>query len=514
MATRNTVDTSLAGQTGTGKFVGDTAPTMSNATIGNININNNLITSTNANGNIQLNANGTGQVEVDDPGLETGGILVDGASFNTTFRVNDIGGIAPAQMILHKHSTSLEPILLSARSNSNTSAHATVTNGMSVMTIYGTGWLNSYYGTMASITFSADSTGTLADGSAPGRLQFNVTPNGALLPVTAMTINNNGVVTLANALPVGSGGTGLAATTANQLLYSSATNTIAGLASANSATLVTSSAGIPSFTASLTNGQVLIGSTGATPTPAALTAGTGISITNAAGSITIANTAPLSATLPTIQKFTSGSGTYTTPAGVKYIVIQMVGGGGGGSGSSSGAGGGGTGGTGGSSLFGTSLLTCTGGTGGNNASPAVGGAGGTATITLPAFGYSFTGQAGAGATASPLIGQNLVSGTGGSTPFSGGGTSVAAAGAVVAGKTAVTNTGSGGSGGAASAGAGAAFQGGGGGAAAYVNAFISSPSATYSYTVGAAGTAGTAGTAGAAGGAGAAGIIIVYEYYN
>ena len=271
-------------------------------------------------------------------------------------------------------------------------------------------------------------------------------------------------------LPVAQGGTGLVSTTINQLLYSSATNTIAGLATANSAIFTTNSSGVPSWTA-------------------------------------------YSAISPTIQQFTSGSGTYNTPAGVKYIAVQMVGGGGGGAGSSNNAGGG-TGGAGGSSLFGTSLLTCTGGAGGTNASPAVGGAGGSATITLPAFGYSFTGQAGSGAIASPLIAQNLVSGMGGSTPFLGGGATVAAAGLVVAGNAAVTNTGSGGSGGAAAAGAGAAFQGGGGGAAAYVNAFISSPSATYSYTVGAGGTAGIAGTAGSAGGAGAAGIIIVYEYYN
>lgn len=37
----------------------------------------------------------------------------------------------------------------------------------------------------------------------------------------------------------------------------------------------------------LTNGQVLIGSTGAQPVPSTITAGTGISITNAAGSITV-----------------------------------------------------------------------------------------------------------------------------------------------------------------------------------------------------------------------------------
>jgi len=252
MATNNAVNNGLTSQTGTGNFVGSTAPTMSNATVDNININGNTITSTNSNGNIQLNANGTGQVEVDDPGLETGGILIDGATFNTAFRVNDIGGIAPAQVILHKHSTSLEPILLSARSNSNTSAHATVTNGMPVMTIYGTGWLNSYYGTMASITFSADATGTLADGSAPGRLQFNVTPNGALLPVEAMRINNNGVVTLANALPVGSGGTGATSQTAYAVICGGTTSTGAyqSVASVGTAGQVLTSNGagaLPSF---------------------------------------------------------------------------------------------------------------------------------------------------------------------------------------------------------------------------------------------------------------------------
>lgn len=79
-------------------------------------------------------------------------------------------------------------------------------------------------------------------------------------------------------------------TTANQLLYSSATNTVSGLTSANSATLVTNASGVPAWTGSMTNGQVLIGSTGGTPTPATLTAGPGVSISNGAGSITISGT--------------------------------------------------------------------------------------------------------------------------------------------------------------------------------------------------------------------------------
>lgn len=48
-------------------------------------------------------------------------------------------------------------------------------------------------------------------------------------------------------LAVIEGGTGLASTTANQILYSSGTSTIAGLASANSGVLTTSAAGVPSI---------------------------------------------------------------------------------------------------------------------------------------------------------------------------------------------------------------------------------------------------------------------------
>lgn len=89
--------------------------------------------------------------------------------------------------------------------------------------------------------------------------------------------------------PIFSTATYPATTTVNQLLYSSAGNTIGGLATANSATIATNSSGVPAWTSSMTNGQVLIGSTGATPTPAVLTAGTGVTITNGAGSISIAS---------------------------------------------------------------------------------------------------------------------------------------------------------------------------------------------------------------------------------
>ena len=77
---------------------------------------------------------------------------------------------------------------------------------------------------------------------------------------------------------------------ASTILYSNGANTVTGLATANSAILVTGSTGVPVWSGTMTNGQLIIGSTGATPTAATITAGTGVTVTNGAASITIAAT--------------------------------------------------------------------------------------------------------------------------------------------------------------------------------------------------------------------------------
>lgn len=63
-------------------------------------------------------------------------------------------------------------------------------------------------------------------------------------------------------------------------------------------------------TKTLTNGQLVIGSTGAAPVAASLTAGTGINITNGAGSITVS--APTLSLTPNSVVVTDGSGNLTT----------------------------------------------------------------------------------------------------------------------------------------------------------------------------------------------------------
>jgi hypothetical protein len=61
----------------------------------------------------------------------------------------------------------------------------------------------------------------------------------------------NEPIQIAIPVAVTSGGTGLSSTTANQLLYSSSTSVIAGLATANNGTLVTDGSGVPSISSTL-----------------------------------------------------------------------------------------------------------------------------------------------------------------------------------------------------------------------------------------------------------------------
>ena len=219
----------------------------------------------------------------------------------------------------------------------------------------------------------------------------------------------------------------------------------------------------------------------------------------AAGAVTDAKT---NFTKPTVQRFLSGSGTYTTPAGVKYIKVKMAGGGGGG-----GVGGANTGTAstdGGTSTFGTSLLTANGGHGGAYQGDYSTNFGGSVTVNSPAIALvALTGGGGQGTSRD----TGPSGGIGGQNPFGGAGMSRFAS----PGDDAAANTGAGGGGGGNASGDGA-YTGSGGGAGGYIEAMIVSPSSTYSYAVGAAGTKGLGGDRN--GGQGAAGIIIVEEYYQ
>lgn len=75
------------------------------------------------------------------------------------------------------------------------------------------------------------------------------------------------------------------------ILYASSANVVAGLATANSASLVTNGSGVPAWQ-TLSAGQVLIGTTAGAPAAAAINSGTGILVQNGSGSITVSLSGP------------------------------------------------------------------------------------------------------------------------------------------------------------------------------------------------------------------------------
>lgn len=120
---------------------------------------------------------------------------------------------------------------------------------------------------------------------------FNLNTNAGTFGTFSISINGLGVITLVTT--GGGSGTGTVSSgLANQLAYYSANGTVvSGLTSANSAMLVTSSSGAPSFTSAMSNLQVIAGVTGGTPKPMTLVAGSNVTIVqdNTAGTITVSS---------------------------------------------------------------------------------------------------------------------------------------------------------------------------------------------------------------------------------
>lgn len=128
-----------------------------------------------------------------DPGTEGTGIDVNGVTYDSALKVSDIGAGNIAQFIVHRHSTTIEPIHAFARSNSDTSAHADVTNGMALATTYFTGWtggVGGNYKIFGGIRAEVSATGTVGATSAPGELVFYVTEDGNVAVTEAIRITS------------------------------------------------------------------------------------------------------------------------------------------------------------------------------------------------------------------------------------------------------------------------------------------------------------------------------------
>lgn len=124
-----------------------------------------------------------------DPGLESGGVNVDGVTYNALLKLNSINDSQVAQCVFHRHSTTLAAIMFGSRSNSATTGHAAVTNGMSLFEIIGGGWTSGHYDIFGTLRFRANSSGTISGTSSPGALDLMTTPDGSNTPAVGLTVD-------------------------------------------------------------------------------------------------------------------------------------------------------------------------------------------------------------------------------------------------------------------------------------------------------------------------------------
>jgi hypothetical protein len=130
-----------------------------------------------------------------DAWTEWTGININGVTFDSTFKVSDINGTNYAQTILHRHSTTLEPLIVWARSNSNTLSHTAVTAWQWLFSVYATwtAWTN--YKIFWQEQFAVDDTGTISSTSAPWKWTLLLTPDWSLTPTAVITARNDKSVT-------------------------------------------------------------------------------------------------------------------------------------------------------------------------------------------------------------------------------------------------------------------------------------------------------------------------------
>ena len=146
------------------------------------------------NGNITgANSINSNTVYVGPTGDEADGIMVNGTLYTSSFIVTDIGGNDQAQSILHRHSTTQEPLIAGARSNTDNQTDADVTNGMPLLAMIGTGYAGTDYQLFAQIQLQVADTGTISATNSPGKITLQVTQEGNnsdLYTVVTVTGNN------------------------------------------------------------------------------------------------------------------------------------------------------------------------------------------------------------------------------------------------------------------------------------------------------------------------------------
>lgn len=214
-------------------------PSFTSASFGNLNLASNVLTSTNTNGYVSIKPNGTGRILLGDTNtsLPTGGA--------NSVQIYKSGVIADLTLNTYDNSSFGNVLSFYKSRSAVPGTQTSVANGDNIVVLAAQADTGSSNQTSSTIVMSVG--GVPGSSYIPGKIAFSTTSASGSPTVLAMTINDAQQVILTNALGVTSGGTGLNSTSINQLLYSSAANTMSGLASANNGLLTTNSSGVPAI---------------------------------------------------------------------------------------------------------------------------------------------------------------------------------------------------------------------------------------------------------------------------
>jgi hypothetical protein len=136
---------------------------------------------------------GTDKIMIGNLNGDENNIVVAGTNYTSQVTIGAYGTDYVGQLMLHRHSTEIQPIIVAARSNSDSEAHGDITTGMVLLQISAIGLAGNDYKEFANIVFSADDLDgiTIGDGSSPGKIDFNVTPDGDIHTNTALSLRSN-----------------------------------------------------------------------------------------------------------------------------------------------------------------------------------------------------------------------------------------------------------------------------------------------------------------------------------
>ena len=219
-------------------------------------------------------------------------LTFDGTALQTS-------GSAGVPFQVYKYSASGSAIIGQYTASGTSSAPTAVVNGRAIGRNNFFGYDGTSFFNAAAISVFVD--GAVSTGSVPGRIVFTTNSVGGVAAAERMAISASGNVSIA----------GL---TASKPVFTDASKNLTSIG-----TLGVDQGGTGQT--SYTDGQLLIGnSTGNTLTKAALTAGSGISITNGSGAITIASTGSGASAITISNK----TGAYTVVAGDLGTIINCT----------------------------------------------------------------------------------------------------------------------------------------------------------------------------------------------